>query len=69
MEKKTLDQKVVTGLIIAISIFAVFIHVGNYTIFTLPSILFYAWHLMIGLVLIVVTNYISHKLTDGEGIW
>ena len=24
---------------------------------------------VIGLVLIVVTNYISHKLTDGEGIW
>ena len=24
---------------------------------------------VIGLVLIVVTNYVSRKLTDGEGIW
>ena len=61
LEKKTLDQKVVTGLIIAISIFAVFIHVGNYTIFTLPSILFYAWHLMIGLVLIFLYFPLGRK--------
>jgi TRAP transporter 4TM/12TM fusion protein len=38
--------------IIAISLLAVFIHVGNYTIFTLPSIQFYACHLLLGLLLI-----------------
>ncbi len=61
MEKKTSYQKFVTGIIIAISLFAVFIHVGNYTIFTLPSILFYSWHLMIGMVLIFLYHPLGEK--------
>lgn len=52
MEKKISYEQFVKWIIIGISLFAVFIHVGNYTIFTLPSIMFYAWHLMIGMVLI-----------------
>ena len=62
MENKSTYQKVVQGIIIAIALFAVFIHVGNYTIFTLPSILFYAWHLMIGLVLIFLYNPLEKKI-------
>ncbi len=52
MEKKLTYQNVVTAVCILVSVFAVIIHVGNYTTFTMPSILFYAWHLLIGLVLI-----------------
>lgn len=61
MEKKSTYQKVISGIIIAISLFAVFIHVGNYTIFTIPSILFYAWHLLIGLVLIFLYFPLGRK--------
>jgi TRAP transporter 4TM/12TM fusion protein len=52
LEKKGSYQKLTAGIIVGISLFALFIHVGNYTVFTLPSIMFYAWHLMIGMVLI-----------------
>ena len=52
MDKKFTYQKVVTVVCMLVSLFAVIIHVGNYTTFTMPSILFYAWHLLIGLVLI-----------------
>lgn len=52
MEKKLTYQNVIAAVCILVSVFAVIIHVGNYTTFTMPSILFYAWHLLIGLVLI-----------------
>ena len=61
MEKKISYEKIVKWIIIAISLFAVFIHVGNYTIFTLPSIMFYAWHLMIGMVLIFLYYPLGRK--------
>lgn len=49
------------------SLFAVIIHVGNYTTFTMPSILFYAWHLLIGLVLIFLYKPLggSKELSPG----
>jgi len=61
LEKKISYEKIVKWIIIAISLFAVFIHVGNYTIFTLPSIMFYAWHLMIGMVLIFLYYPLGRK--------
>ena len=61
MEKKISYEKIVKWIIIAISLFAVFIHVGNYTIFILPSIMFYAWHLMIGMVLIFLYYPLGRK--------
>ena len=64
MDNKTTYQKAVSGIILAISLFAVFIHVGNYTLFTMPSILFYAWHLLIGLVLIFLYNPLGKKKKD-----
>ena len=48
MEKKTAYDKLVQAIVIAVSIFAAFLHIGNFTVFTIPSILFYAWHLLIG---------------------
>ena len=50
-----------------VSLFAVIIHVGNYTTFTMPSILFYAWHLLIGLVLIFLYKPLggSKELSPG----
>lgn len=40
MDKKFTYQKVVTVVCMLVSLFAVIIHVGNYTTFTMPSILF-----------------------------
>ena len=44
--------KFLSSTILVISLFAVVLHVGNFTFFTLPSIQFYAYHVMIGLLLI-----------------
>lgn len=52
MKNKITYKSAVTAICVFISILAVVIHVGNYTFFTMPSILFYAWHLMIGMILI-----------------
>lgn len=52
MNNKITYQKFVKFAIAVLALFAVFIHVGNYTLFTIPSILFYAWHLMIGMLFI-----------------
>ena len=47
-----LYNKFLSSVIMFVSIFTVALHVGNFTVFTLPSIKFYAYHVMIGLVLI-----------------
>ena len=67
MDKKLTYQKVVTAVCMLVSLFAVIIHVGNYTTFTMPSILFYAWHLLIGLVLIFLYKPLggSKELSPG----
>ena len=67
MDKKLTYQKVVTAVCMLVSLFAVIIHVGNYTTFTMPSILFYAWHLLIGLVLILLYKPLggSKELSPG----
>ena len=57
-------NKFVAVIVTAVSLLAVFIHVGNYTFFTLPSILFYAWHLMIGLVLIYLYYPLGAKMEN-----
>lgn len=62
MKTKLSYKSVVTVICALISILAVVIHVGNYTVFTMPSILFYAWHLMIGMVLIFL-----YKPLGGNG--
>lgn len=64
LDVKNNYQKFIKGMIVTISLFAVFIHVGNYTIFTIPSILFYAWHLLIGLVLIFLFNPLENKIKN-----
>ncbi|AEV29500.1 TRAP transporter, 4TM/12TM fusion protein [Sphaerochaeta pleomorpha str. Grapes] len=45
-------QGMISALILFVSLFAIALHVGNYTVFTLPSIQFYAYHVMIGLILV-----------------
>lgn len=61
MEKKITYQQVVKWIIIALALFAVFIHIGNYTLFTIPSILFYAWHLLIGMLFIFLCYPLGRK--------
>lgn len=64
MEKKTAYDKLVQAIVIAVSIFAAFLHIGNFTVFTIPSILFYAWHLLIGLVLIFLYYPLGRKMQN-----
>lgn len=56
-------KKVVSSAILFVSLFAVALHVGNFTVFTLPSIQFYAYHVMIGLLLI----FLYHPLEKDKG--
>ncbi|MEG2428645.1 MAG: TRAP transporter fused permease subunit, partial [Clostridium sp.] len=51
-EKKLTYGQFIKYFIVAISLLAVFLHVGNYTIFGMQSVKFYAWHVMVGVSLI-----------------
>ena len=64
METKSAYDRLVKGIILVISLFAVFIHVGKYTVLTIPNIRFYAWHVIIGLVLIFLYYPIGRKKKD-----
>ena len=64
METKSAYDRLVKGIILVISLFAVFIHVGKYTFLTIPNIRFYAWHVMIGLVLIFLYYPLGRKKKD-----
>ncbi len=61
MEKKTTYQKIIQGIIIAVSLFAAFLHVGKFTVLTVPSILFYILHVMIGFVLTFIYYPLGRK--------
>ncbi len=52
LEKKFNYNQFKNYFMIGLSLLAVYIHVGNFMFLTLPSVQFYAWHLMIGLILI-----------------
>jgi len=62
METNKIYDKIAKIIIVAISLLAVFIHVGKYTVLTMPNILFYAWHLLIGLVLIFLYYPLGRKM-------
>lgn len=65
MERMTY-QRAMTGLAVFISLVAVAVHVGNFTLFSIPSILFYAWHLLIGTVLVFIYKPLE-KQVKGAG--
>ncbi|MCR5288795.1 MAG: TRAP transporter fused permease subunit [Treponema sp.] len=54
-------EQFVRYVILAVSLFAIALHIGNYTLFTLPSIQFYAYHVMTGLVLIFLYYPLTGK--------
>jgi len=58
--------KIVRNIIMLVSIAAALIHIGNFTIFTLPSIQFYACHLLIGLILIFLYKPLEAGKKLGE---
>ncbi|MDT4762843.1 TRAP transporter fused permease subunit [Sphaerochaeta sp. PS] len=62
-----LYKKFVSSTIMFVSVFALALHVGNFTVFTLPSIKFYAYHVMIGLVLIFL-YYPLEKSNTGASV-
>lgn len=64
MSKKLTYARFVEGIALAISLLAVFIHVGKYTILTIPNILFYAWHVMIGMTLIFLYYPLGRKMKN-----
>lgn len=68
MKTKLTYKSAVTAICVFISILAVVIHVGNYTLFTMPSILFYAWHLMIGLILIFLYRPLGRNREQSRGM-
>ncbi|MBQ9527149.1 MAG: TRAP transporter fused permease subunit [Fretibacterium sp.] len=47
-------ERGMTAAAAGLSLFAAVLHVGKFTVLTMPGILFYAWHLMLGLVLIFI---------------
>ncbi len=55
-------ESFVRYIILFVSLFAIALHFGNYTVFTMPSIKFYAYHVMIGLVLIFLYYPAGSKL-------
>ena len=64
MEKKDTYQKLIKGIIIVSSLFAAFLHVGKFTILTIPSILFYILHVMIGFVLAFIYYPLGRKMKE-----
>jgi TRAP transporter 4TM/12TM fusion protein len=63
----TVYQQIVKKMILVISVFAVLLHIGNFTIFTLESIKFYAYHLMIGMVLVFLYFPLEKKADNPSG--
>jgi len=59
-------QRVLSFIIVCVSLFAVLLHVGNFTVFTLTSIKFYAYHVMIGLVLIFLYHPLERSAPDSK---
>lgn len=68
MKIKLTYKSVITALCVFMSILAVVIHVGNYTFFTMSSILFYAWHLMIGMILIFLYKPLGQNKELAPGL-
>ena len=64
MENKSTYDKVVKGIVILISVLAAFLHVGKFTFLTIPSILFYILHVMIGFVLAFIYYPLGRKIKD-----
>lgn len=64
--EKDLYQRFVQITILFISLFAIALHVGNFTVFALPSIKFYAWHVMIGLLLTFLYFPLNRKHPDTD---
>lgn len=65
-QTKTFYTKFLSCVILGISIFAAALHVGNFTVFTLPSIKFYAYHVMIGLILIFLYYPLGKSKPDAK---
>ncbi len=64
MDNKSTYQKVIQGIIIAVSLMAAFLHVGKFTFLTVPSILFYILHVMIGFVLTFIYFPLGRKMKE-----
>ncbi len=54
-------KKVRKIILILISVFTGLLHIAQYSVITLPSIMFYAWHLLLGLTLLYLYTPLSKK--------
>ncbi len=54
-------KKVKKIIIIILSIFTGLLHIANYSVISLPSIMFYAWHVLLGLTLLYLYTPLSKK--------
>lgn len=69
MRENRIYDRFVQAIIVAVSLLAVFIHVGKYTFLTMPNIMFYAWHVLVGMVLIFLYYPLGRKKKDkSEGL-
>lgn len=64
MERTKGYDRFVMAATACVSVFAALFHIGNFTFFRIPSILFYAWHLMIGFVLIFLYYPLGRKTKE-----
>ncbi len=70
MEKmKTGYARFVQYAIAFVSLLAIALHVGNFTVFALPSIKFYAWHIMLGLALVFLYYPLDKKHPEGSAAY
>lgn len=67
MGKKLTYNQFLKYVLVALSIIAVILHVGNYTIIGMQSVKFYAWHVMIGVSLIYL-YYPLEKIIKKENL-
>ena len=68
-QSRSVYARVVQYTILFVSLLAIALHVGNFTVFTLPSIQFYAWHIMIGLVLVYLYFPLDRKHPEGSKVY
>lgn len=59
-------QKIIRIIIIFVSLYAVALHVAEFTFYTMPSIKFFAYHVMVALVLIFLWFPIERNRNDAE---
>lgn len=68
MEKNVTYDTFRKYFVIVLSVFTGLLHIGNYTVFPMESIKFYAWHLMLGMICVFLF-YPADKKNPKRFLW